>query len=138
MIRDKWDEKKTLSQNFENLGLKLKLKPNLRHSKEGQEMLKRVNKVLDGDKTAKPSKEFPEKQKDYNELFPGVFKYASEIEPYESVPKLRGDDLHIMQRLEKKYGDDIDKMFTDIKLNYMQWSKSVLKKKHRALKAYEY
>ena len=102
-------------------------------------MLKRAIKVLDGDnkKEIQPSKEFPEKQKDYNELFPG-FKYASEIEPYESVAKLRGDDVFIMQRLDKKYGEDFDKMLMDTKLNYMQWSKSVLKRKHRALKAYEY
>ena len=32
-----------------------------------------------------------------------------------------------MRKLIKKYDDDIDKMFKDVKLNYMQWSKSKLK-----------
>ena len=84
------------------------------------------------------SEEFPEKQKDYNTLFPGKFISEKDIVPYESVPKLHANDLDIMKALVKKYDDDIDEMFKDIKLNYMQWSKSVLKKKHRALSAYEY
>ena len=33
LIRDSWDQKKTLTENYESIGLKLKLKPNLRHSK---------------------------------------------------------------------------------------------------------
>ena len=46
-----------------------------------------------------------------------------------TIAKLRGDDVGIMHRLYKKHGDDVDKMFRDIGLNYMQWSKSELKKK---------
>ena len=34
-FRDKWDPKKTLKQKYEDLGLTLDLKPNLRHSAAG-------------------------------------------------------------------------------------------------------
>jgi len=54
--------------------------------------------------------------------------------PGPSVKKLRGDDVFIVKRLVDKYGEEIDRMFMDIKINYMQWSKSELKKK---IKAYQ-
>ena len=52
-------------------------------------------------------------------MFPGVFQFKSEMKPYASQSKLRGDDLLIMKKLIKKYGEDIDMMAKDIKLNYM-------------------
>ena len=79
-----------------------------------------------------------EHKRDYNEVFPGVFKSEKDIVYGPSVAKLRGDDLHIMERLVKKYGDDLDKMVRDIKINYMQWSLSEVKKKHEAFHAYKY
>ena len=48
------------------------------------------------------------------------------MKPFASQSKLRGDDLAIMKRLIKKYDEDVDSMFKDIKINYMQWSKSKL------------
>ena len=51
---------------------------------------------------------------------------------------MRGDDLIIMEKLVKKYGDDLDKMVRDIKINYMQWSMSEIKKKHAAFHSYTY
>ena len=66
-------------------------------------------------------------------MFPGMFKRADEIKPYNSVAKLRGDDVGIMQSLVKKHDDDIGAMARDIKLNYMQWSKGMCK---TYLKAY--
>ena len=38
----------------------------------------------------------------------------------------------------KKHGDDINKMFLDIKTNVDQWSKGQLKKKMQALESHEY
>ena len=69
---------------------------------------------------------------DYTQLFPGVFKYEKDIVRGPSVSKLRGDDVDIMKSLIDKYDDDFDAMFKDIKLNYLQWSKTVLKTKHKA------
>ena len=59
-------------------------------------------------------------------MFPGVFQFKADMKPYASQSKLRGDDLAIMKRLIKKYDEDVDSMFKDIKINYMQWSKSKL------------
>ena len=73
---------------------------------------------------------------DLTQLFPGQFKSKDDIVYGPSVAKLRGDDLKITTRLIKKYGDNIDKMFKDIKLNYMQWSKGELKKKILAYQAH--
>ena len=67
--------------------------------------------------------------RDLSELFPGQFISKDDIEPYSSVAKLRGDDVGIMRKLVKKHGDDISAMFRDIKTNYLQWSKSEIKKK---------
>jgi len=55
-----------------------------------------------------------------------------DIVPAIPQAKLRGDDIFIMQRLIKKYDDDFDSMFKDIKLNHMQWSKSELKTKYKS------
>ena len=54
------------------------------------------------------------------------------------VAKLRGDDLILMRRLVKKHDHDLEAMFRDIKVNVMQWSKSVLTMKLKALESYEY
>ena len=43
--RNKWDQKKSISENFAKLGLKLNLKPNLRHSKEGKDIIKSKQKL---------------------------------------------------------------------------------------------
>ena len=69
-----------------------------------------------------------EKKRDYTALFPGVF-LSKDAAPTPTIAKLRGDDVGIMGRLVKKHGDDTDAMFMDLKLNYMQWSKSELKKR---------
>lgn len=45
--------------------------------------------------------------------------------------------MPIMKKLIKKYGDDFDKMFKDIKMNYMQWTKGQLKKKYGQYKQQE-
>ena len=77
-------------------------------------------------------------EKDFNTLFEGVFQEEKDIVRGPSVAKLRGDDLILMRRLVKKHDHDVDAMFRDIKVNYMQWSKSVLTKKIKALESYEY
>ena len=69
-------------------------------------------------------------------MFPGVFQFKRDMKPYASQSKLRGDDLLIMKTLIKKYGEDVDKMSRDIKLNYLQWSKSKLNINLKALKAH--
>ena len=71
-------------------------------------------------------------KRDYNELFPGCFKNEADIVRGPSVAKLRGDDLLITRELVNKHGDNIKAMTRDIKLNYMQWSKSVVAKMHKA------
>lgn len=76
--------------------------------------------------------------RDYNDIFPGVFKNQKDIVYGPSVAKLRGDDLNIVEKLVAKYGNDLGKMVRDIKLNYMQWSKSEMKKKHAAFFAHKY
>ena len=58
-------------------------------------------------------------KRDYNLLFPGVFKAEKDITYGPSLAKLRGDDLLITKSLHAKYGDNVDKMFKDIKLNYL-------------------
>ena len=73
-------------------------------------------------------------------MFPGVFltekERAAKATP--SLAKLRGDELKIMRDLVKKYGDDVDGMFRDIKTNVLQWSVGQLKKKKEALRAHSY
>ena len=66
-----------------------------------------------------------EPKNDYLELFPNILS-EKDITRGPSVAKLRGDDVHIVKKLIKKYGDDVDRMFKDIKTNVMQWSKSQL------------
>jgi uncharacterized alkaline shock family protein YloU len=66
-----------------------------------------------------------EPKNDYLELFPTIMS-EKDITRGPSVAKLRGDDVHIVKKLIKKYGDDVDRMFKDIKTNVMQWSKSQL------------
>ena len=55
------------------------------------------------------------------------------MKPYASQSKLRGDDLIITKSLIKKYGEDVDLMSRDIKLNYMQWSKSKINTNLKAI-----
>jgi hypothetical protein len=74
---------------------------------------------------------------DYLELFPNII---SEKDVTRGPPeaKLRGDDVHIVRKLIKKYGEDVDRMFRDIKINVMQWSKGELHKKIRAYYAHNH
>ena len=44
LLKDKWDQKKSLNENYAALGLKLNLKPNLRHSEEGKRLILNENK----------------------------------------------------------------------------------------------
>lgn len=74
---------------------------------------------------------------DYLELFPGIMS-EKDITRGPSVAKLRGDDVHIVKGLIKKYGEDVDRMFKDIKTNVMQWSKSELQKKIKAYYAHDH
>ena len=126
-IRAGWEMKKTVKQNFANLGLCYKPNPSMRHSEKGQNIRNGIKE--------EPK---PPMEKDFNELFPGVFKDEKDIVRGPGVAKLRGDDLILMRRLVKKHDDDVEAMFRDIKVNYMQWSKSVLTVKIKALKSYEY
>ena len=71
-------------------------------------------------------------KKDYNEIFKGHFKAEKDIVRGPSVAKLRGDDITIMKSLIAKHEDDLGAMTKDIKLNYMQWSKSVVATKYKA------
>ena len=150
LLRVHWDQNKTLKQNYESMGLTLNLKPNLRHTKEGQDLIKEVRQRHDqttteigmaalGLKISENKKEKPTEhvmKRDYNEVFPGVFKAEKDITYNPSVAKLRGDDLLITTKLHEKYGEDIDRMFLDIKTNYLQWSKGELAKKLKALKVH--
>ena len=43
--RKNWDQKRSINENFTTLGLRLNLKPNLRHSKEGREIVKGKQKL---------------------------------------------------------------------------------------------
>mmetsp|Transcript_13901 Transcript_13901/g.21670 ORF Transcript_13901/g.21670 Transcript_13901/m.21670 type:complete len:126 (+) Transcript_13901:150-527(+) len=120
------------------MGLKVNLKPSLKHSKEGQNLLKSAldytQKPIDEkDQGLKSFKtEFAEGQKkDLTTLFPSLIAKA-DIKPYVSVAKLRGDDVQIMKRLVDKHDDDLGAMARDIKTNVMQWSKSELKRKREA------
>ena len=70
------------------------------------------------------------------DVFAGMLPNKEDIVPAIPQAKLRGDDIFIVERLIKKYDDDFDSMYKDIKLNYMQWSKSELKTKYRSYHAY--
>ena len=124
------------------MGLKLNLKPSLNHSKSGNQLLRNVLNVTqrpfeEREEAARNFKsEFNETQnKDLTGLFPNIIS-KDQIKPYVSVAKLRGDDVNIMRRLIEKYDDDFEAMFRDIKLNYMQWAKGELKRKHQAYLAH--
>ena len=67
-----------------------------------------------------------------SDVFAGMLPNKEDIVPAIPQAKLRGDDVHIMARLIKKYDDDFDAMHRDIKLNYMQWSKGQLKTKYKS------
>jgi hypothetical protein len=116
------------------------LKPNLRHSKEGQKIVKSKQKLDEMKRQIQQEDQSDEEgenemveevygqqepKRDYLELFPNI-PYEKDVTRGPSVAKLRGDDVHIVGKLIKKYGDDIDRMFKDIKTNVMQWSKSEL------------
>ena len=154
MLKGRWDQKKSLVENYANLGLALTLTPNMRHSAEGRAiktkghreekkrmLMERARNIPGGERIIEELERDEDGQEwgvippqvDPNELFPGVFKHKDEIEPYVSVAKLRGDDVGIMKSLVAKYDDDAGAMSRDIKLNYMQWSKGQCKKN---LKAY--
>ena len=50
-------------------------------------------------------------------------KQPEEVKYEDCVKKLHSDDVSMMKQLIAKYGDDFSKMFKDIKLNFMQYSK---------------
>ena len=127
------------------------LKPSLRHSKEGQAIIKSKQRADDikygrvdenevgGDQSEDP-KDQKKEPKDFTKVFPGVFLTEKEraLRAGPSVAKLRGDELIIMRELVQKYGDDLEAMFRDIKTNVLQWSVGQIKKKREALFAHKY
>ncbi|CDW86839.1 UNKNOWN [Stylonychia lemnae] len=60
-----------------------------------------------------------------------LFDLQSAKEFKKTGKKLSSDDASMMKQLINKYGDDFKKMFKDIKLNFMQYSKGQLKEKYR-------
>ena len=89
------------------------------------------NQGTEEKKSTKKKQGAPKQEWDHAEMFKDLFPTKVRGP---SVKKLRGDDVHIMKRLIDKYGDNVDRMFMDIKLNYMQWSKGELKIKIKAYK----
>jgi Ribosome biogenesis protein Nop16 len=59
-------------------------------------------------------------------------KNEKDIVYEDCVKKLSSDDASMMRQLIRKYGDDFKRMFVDIKLNFMQYSKGQLKAKYRS------
>ena len=66
-------------------------------------------------------------RKDLTSVFPEL-KPLSECKVEKTKHKLKYDEVNIIEKLIKRHGspeddDNVDKMFRDIKLNYLQWSK---------------
>ena len=63
-------------------------------------------------------------------------KQKEDVVYEECVKKLSSDDASMMRQLIARYGDNFKKMFADIKLNFMQYSKGQLRTKYRAFYHY--
>jgi hypothetical protein len=70
----------------------------------------------------------PAEPKDLTKLFPEIKSLAESI--IEKTAKhLKHDEVQIVERLIKKYGDNNHgKMAKDIKINYLQWSRGQIVK----------
>lgn len=70
-------------------------------------------------------------RKDLTQLFPEI-KPLDECDVSLTKKKLKHDEVKIVERLIAKYGagpENHGRMFKDIKLNYLQWSKGQISQK---------
>ena len=85
----------------------------------------------DSDNEIKPQKKNSKAAKpDLAKVFD--LKKQEEVKYEECHKKLNSDDVSMMKQLIAKYGNDFKRMFVDIKLNFMQYSKGQLKAKYNS------
>jgi nucleolar protein 16 len=160
-IRKHWDNKLSVHENFEHIGLKLDLNPNMKTSKEGRKTMHDAQKFF-GQVVESEDEKDPEAEEGSDAEFDDVNKYlhsddeddsktkkksskpvpdlnkvfklknTAEVKYEETHKKLNMDDVSMMKQLIRKYGDNFSAMFRDIKTNFMQYSKGQLKSKYKS------
>lgn len=136
-----WDKKKTLKQNYENLGLGLKqsqqknaignlnkdwdLAPELKDGK--QEVTEEINvKELLANQLDRITKT-TSKKKGLTELDEAAIEMATKVKKERKNCTI--DEAWVLQRMVKKHGDDSHGMKKDLKLNKFMWTTNQIDKK---------
>lgn len=139
-----WNADRTAKQNFASMGLVQNVKPSMRQTNEGKILLSkarvRLNKAFyakqgmnvdyDAELAELESKveQAAEAEADHLTVFPEL-QSASKAAMKPTKSKLKSDEKEIVKKLIKKYGlESHGKMRTDIKINYLQWSKGQIAK----------
>ena len=151
-IREHWDSKKSVHENFKNIGLTLDVNPSLKRSTAGRTTVSEARKIfnreeeeddeqevieqesIDSDEDFSEEEEAPKQKAPAKPDLAKVFDLRPESEaPFkETVKKISSDDVSIMRQLIAKYGDNFKLMFKDTKLNFMHYSKGQLKQRYRS------
>ena len=152
-IREHWDSKKSVHENFKNIGLTLDVNPSLKRSTEGRTTVSEARKIFnqgedeedeevlqqdaidsEDDEDLSEEELAPKRKGSAKPDLAKVFELKPESEaPFkETVKKISSDDVSIMRQLIAKYGDNFKLMFKDTKLNFMHYSKGQLKQRYRS------
>lgn len=147
-IRKHWDSKKSVHENFKNIGLTLDVNPSLKRSTEGRTTVSEARKIFNRDEEEEDqeipieaidsdSEEASEVEAPKGPAKPDLAKVfdlkpESETPFKETVKKISSDDVSIMRQLIAKHGDNFKLMFKDTKLNFMHYSKGQLKQRYRS------
>ena len=135
-MREHWDEKKTMAENFKEMGLSLNMAPRMQQSKEGQKILSAAYEAKypgymppkkRHDFAESDEEEEPAEPKDLCKLFPKIRSVEDSI-IVKTPSKLKADEVTICEKLIKKFGENTHKMAKDTKLNYLQWSRAQTEK----------
>jgi len=150
-IREHWNSKKSVHENFKNIGLTLDVNPSLKRSTEGRTTVSEARKIFNRDEEEDDEgqevqqeaydsdedlseEEAPKRRGPAKPDLAKVFDLKPESEtPFkETVKKISSDEVSIMRQLIAKYGDNFKLMFKDTKLNFMHYSKGQLKQRYRS------
>ena len=111
-IKEIWDTKKSVADNFKDMGLSLNMAPRMLQSKEGSKLTNRVTRELNPNffnhrKSNRPDDEEDEPVvgMDLTKIFPKIRPAAESI--IEITPKkLKHDEKVIVEKLIGKYGEN--------------------------------
>lgn len=118
-----WDKNLTFDDNIQNIGIMTNI---------NEEIDKATKEKVDKDGNVMVTEEIS-----LANLNKGKILLEPLVEFQPKKVKLNLDEKMIIERLEKKYSSNFEKMFKDIKLNKFQWNVAQIKRIHgKYLKLY--